>query len=154
MKKLILAVALMFTVVVVPAGAQQLRLDRYNMVGEYLSVPRSPDGRPEANLPPAAPRQRAARPGGRRSKTRRTPAGRSLDDLIRPLQERRRDRLPEHVFEVLDLPLKLTNTPVSRSGLRLANSFCFSSSISSSFVRFVPPAIRDLRRTRFTASPR
>jgi hypothetical protein len=70
MKKLILAVALMFTVVVVPTGAQQLRLDPYNMVGEYLSVPRSPDGRPVASAA-AGPGPSSGRPG-RRSGT--TPA--------------------------------------------------------------------------------
>ena len=49
-------------------------------------------GRPS---PPAAPRRRAARRGGRRSRCRGTRGGPSLDHLIRPLQERRRDRQAE-----------------------------------------------------------
>src|SRR5260370_35632996 len=43
--------------------------------------------------------------------------------------------------------------PVSRCGLRLANSCRFSSSSSSSFVRFTSPAIRASIGQRSTASP-
>ena len=44
-----------------------------------------------------APRSRAARRGGHLPRSRGTPAGPSLNHLIRPLEERRRDREPERL---------------------------------------------------------
>src|SRR5207245_5601926 len=53
--------------------------------------PSPPKDRRDTTSPPVAPPRRAAPRGGRPPRCRRTLAGPSLDQLIRPLKEQRRD---------------------------------------------------------------